>query len=238
MKVIAEGKHWLKLEDYRIDKLRELLPVVEEWIALEDPRIVGANYWGICADEPTENVFVNLANGYDGVPLLVNYKDVMKQFPKLHGLFIDLELQPYLGVNKIGNWGIHRHCYNPTSRWNLVLLGEGNDGGSAEFFLHPETDLIEPDWDYVVDYMEGCEGTTVKDYFEVKDNEAYSVDTWTWHAHNCLTGNATAWLMHFKYADKKISVKRVLDKLNTWGHERIAWRFDMQSKYYYGTDKT
>ena len=243
MEILGEGKCWIRLnqEDYRIRRLRALLPVVENWVCLQDPRVRGSHYWGVCRDAPGENVVVNLSyeegrqGGYEGEDLLVNYYDVMRAFPELRELFKELELQPYLGRNSIGNWGIHRHCYNPVSRWNLVLLGEGNDGGAGIFFRNHEEYPEEPSYEYVVDYLE--EGCSVEEIERcaLETGQAYSIDTWTWHSHQSHHEKAVAWLMHFKYADKKESVKEVLAKLESWGLARILWREGKRGRYRHGT---
>ena len=129
MKILDAGRNWIRLNDmdYRLMALARLLPEVEKWVGEQDRRVLDAQYWGITKDSPAETCVVNLGSesGYAGDELEVTYYDVMRQFPELKRLFEELELQPYLGTNKIANWGIHRHCYNPTARWNLVLVGEG-----------------------------------------------------------------------------------------------------------------
>jgi len=243
MEILSEGERWIRLNerDYRLKKLQQLLPEVENWAIDQDPRVRGSNYWGICRDAPGENVVVNLSyeggkqGGYEGEDLLIDYYDVMRAFPELKELFRELELQPYLGRNSIGNWGIHRHCYNPLSRWNLVLLGEGNDGGEGIFFRnHPECPE-DPDFDYVVDYLAEGESVEEIERCALAERQAYSIDTWTWHSHLSPHEKAVAWLMHFKYADRKESVKDVLRHLETWGLRRIQWRLSKQHKYRHGT---
>ncbi len=245
MEILGEGERWIRLneQDYRLKKLQQLLPEVENWVINQDPRVRDSHYWGICRDAPGENVVVNLSyedgvqGGYEGDDLLVNYYDVMREFPELRQLFKDLELQPYLGRNSIGNWGIHRHCYNPVSRWNLVMLGEGNDEGEGIFFRNDPDGCypVDPTYEHVVDYLEDGVSLPEIERFALGDGQAYSIDTWTWHAHQSRHQKAIAWLMHFKYADKKESIKEVLRKLESWGIDRVSWRINKQHKYRHGT---
>jgi hypothetical protein len=245
MKILDAGKHWIRLNatDYRLKKLQQLLPEVENWIAKHDPRVLTAQYWGITKDSPEETCVVNLGSesGYDGEELLVTYEDVMQEFPYLKELFKELELQPYLGTNKIGNWGIHRHCYNPTARWNLVMLGEGNVGGRANFFEYVGDHPVDPEYDLVYGVLDECEEEEVLKVETVylTDGEAYSIDTWQWHSH--LAGNGEqwhptrAWLMHFKYAPDRDGIENVLRNLKGWGVRRLVWRWAQERKYRDGT---
>lgn len=247
MDILDEGQCWIRLDEgyWKLRKLKALLPVVERWIADKDPRVITSNYWGICMDAPGENVVVNLTyedgvqGGYEGEELLVNYYDVMEAFPELRQLFVDLELQPYLGKNSIGNWGIHRHCYNPTSRWNLVMLGEGNDGGAGIFFKNDEEGCypVEPTYEYVVDYL--AEGISLQEIerCSLETGRVFTIDTWNWHSH--LTHDpdhkAVAWLMHFKFANSKDNVKDVIRHQDVWGWKKVLWRCTKQQKYRHGT---
>lgn len=242
MKILDGGKNWFRLDkmDVRLRRLQQLLPEVEAWVALKDPRVLTAQYWGMTKDSPEETCIVNLGSGYDGEELGVTYDEVMREFPELKELFKELELQPYLGTNKIGNWGVHRHCYNPTSRWNLLLTGEGNDGGRGEFFEYGGDHPVDPEYDLVYGILEECEEQEAKsiETLYLNSNEWYSIDTWQWHAHK-LYGKewhpARAWLMHFKYAPTKEAAREVFQYLNTWGVKRLLWRWSMEHKYRDGT---
>lgn len=245
MRIKDYGQNWLRLDetDYRLKALARLLPRVEQWIGEHDRRVLDAQYWGITKDSPEETCVVNLGSdsGYSGDELEITYYDVMRQFPELKELFRELELQPYLGTNKIGNWGIHRHCYNPTSRWNLVLLGEGNDGGRGEFFEYTGEHPKDPEYDLVYGVLDECEEREAKsiEVSYLNSNEWYSIDTWCWHAHHAPYGEkwhpARAWLMHFKYAPDKVAVQEVLKNLKLWGVRRLLWRWEQERRYRYGT---
>lgn len=245
MKILDAGKHWIKLNetDYRLRKLQQLLPDVERWVADRDPRVVKAMYWGVTKDAPEETVVVNLTSNqeYLSEELLVTYEDVMREFPYLKELFKELELQPFLGTNKIGNWGIHRHCYNPTSRWNLVMIGEGNKGARGEFFNYEDDRPLAPDWDYGYDILDECEeeGARKLETVYLKEGDWYSIDTWQWHSHRCEGKKkwhpARAWLMHFKYAPNRDGIHEVFDNLNSWGVKRLLWRWAQETRYRHGT---
>ena len=86
-----------------------------------------------------------------------------------------------------------------------------------------------------MDYLE--EGCSVEEIERcpLAEGEVYTIDTWTWHSHNSPHEETVAWLMHFKYADGKESVKEVLAALKLWGIRRIQWRLSKQHKYRHGT---
>lgn len=245
MKILDAGRNWIRLNDmdYRLRALAKLLPEVEKWVGEQDRRVLDAQYWGITKDSPAETCVVNLGSesGYAGDELDVTYYDVMRQFPELKRLFEELELQPYLGTNKIANWGIHRHCYNPTARWNLVLVGEGNNGGRGEFFEYAGEHPADPEYDLVYGVLDECEAEEARSIETcwLNDNEWYSIDTWQWHAHHSANGEewhpARAWLMHFKYTPDRAGIENVLKNLETWGVRRLLWRWDQERKYRYGT---
>jgi hypothetical protein len=247
MKILDCGKHWIRLDetDSRLKKLRKLLPEVENWIGRYDPRVLTAQYWGITKDSPEETCVVNLGSesGYEGEELEVTYEDVMRQFPNLKELFGELGLQPYLGTNKIGNWGIHRHCYNPTARWNLVMLGEGNVGSRGNFFEYVGDHPVDPDYDLVYGVLDECEEEEARrvETVYLSDGEAYSIDTWQWHSH--LTGSGEqwhptrAWLMHFKYAPDRKGIESVLRSLRRSRSARMLWRLVQNYRYRDGTHK-
>lgn len=245
MKILDAGRNWIRLNDmdYRLRALARLLPEVEKWVGEQDRRVLDAQYWGITKDSPAETCVVNLGSesGYAGEELEITYYDVMRQFPELKRLFEELELQPYLGTNKIANWGIHRHCYNPTARWNLVLVGEGNNGGRGEFFEYTGEHPVDPEYDLVYGILDECESKEARSVETcwLNDNEWYSIDTWQWHAHHTASQEewhpARAWLMHFKYTPDRAGIEEVLKNLETWGVRRLLWRWDQERKYRYGT---
>lgn len=245
MKILDAGRNWIRLNDmdYRLRALARLLPEVEKWVAEQDRRVLDAMYWGVTKDAPEETVVVNLTSNqeYESEALEITYYDVMRQFPELKRLFEELELQPYLGTNKIANWGIHRHCYNPTARWNLVLVGEGNKGGRGEFFEYTGEHPVDPEYDLVYGILDECEAKEARSVETcwLNDNEWYSIDTWQWHAHHTASQEewhpARAWLMHFKYTPDRAGIEEVLKNLETWGVRRLLWRWDQERKYRYGT---
>ena len=245
MKILDAGRNWIRLNDmdYRLRALARLLPEVEKWVGEQDRRVLDAQYWGITKDTPEETVVVNLTSNqeYESEALEITYYDVMRQFPELKRLFEELELQPYLGTNKIANWGIHRHCYNPTARWNLVLVGEGNNGGRGEFFEYTGEHPVDPEYDLVYGILDECEAEEARSIETcwLNDNEWYSIDTWQWHAHHTASQEewhpARAWLMHFKYTPDRAGIEEVLKNLETWGVRRLLWRWDQERKYRHGT---
>lgn len=231
--ILGKGKSWIQIDDTNA-KFAELcvqLRLAERYLHLKNWETASSDYWGLCRDNPDENVMVNL----DGktlcgrnTPLGVTYEDVMTALPRLADLMDELCLHPYIGHNSIGNWGIHRHAYSHDSKWNLCVMGEGNDPATVAFHRQINGPAYEDLADtHIYDLLDKKAKTEIVEALEVFEGEMYSFETWQWHSHTVKRRNnkVECFLLHFKGADTQEKTLEILRRGNQgfWGKVIGFW---------------
>jgi hypothetical protein len=213
--ILSKGKHWIAI-DPAAAKFQELtvqLNLAERYLHLMQPDTVGCDYWGLCRDNPEENTVVRLADGMCGNQMEVTYNDVMRVLPRLKQLMAELDLHPYIGKNYIGNWGIHRHAYSRDSKWNLCVMGPGNDPATVAFHEVVKGPVYEALTDtHIFDLLDRQARTRVIESLPVNVSDMYSFNTWVWHSHKVKRrdNHVECFLLHFKNADTQTKAIEVI----------------------------
>ncbi len=215
--ILNKGRHWIAI-DPTAGKFAELvvqLNLAERYLHLTEPNTVGCDYWGLCRDNPEENTVVRLADGMCGTQMTVTYNDVMRVLPRLKQLIAELDLHPYIGKNYIGNWGIHRHAYSRDSKWNLCIMGPGNDPATVAFHDVVKGPVYEALTDtHIFDLLDRHARTKVVESMLVNEGDMYSFNTWVWHSHKVKRrdNHVECFLLHFKKADTQSKAVEVITK--------------------------
>lgn len=199
--VLSFGKYWIKLnkEATAMISLVDLLNATEQYIGTIRPEIANCDYWALCRDNDEENIVVNLAEGLDGEPLGVAWDDVCNNVIGLAELFETRRIHPYIGRNKAGNWGIHRHIHDMTSQWNMCILGKGNSGGAVGFHRTNDEGQYETMSDeHIYDVLDGNHHDQMTGSVMIEDGDILSIHTIQWHSHRVpRSDNRTeAFLLH------------------------------------------
>jgi len=233
--ILDTGANWIRLNesDNRFVELHRLLVQAEKYVQIRDPRTTKCDYWGICKNDATENLVVKCGETYEGEKLAITYKDVMRAFPELKALMNELKLQPYIGKNYIGNWGIHRHSYGNRGQWNICVLGKGNRKATINFHnvVDSTTQYGKCTSHYFFHILDDSEKTEIVETINVKEGQMYSLNVWEWHSHitSSKTNHAECFLLHFKDVESKEETLGLLKSLNetSWLSEKIkgllAW---------------
>lgn len=223
--ITSKGKHWIAIDPYsaKFHELTFQLSLAERYLHLMQPNTVGCDYWGLCRDNPEENTVVRLSEGMCGTQMQVTYKDVMRVLPRLKQLIAELDLHPYIGKNYIGNWGIHRHAYSRDSRWNLCVMGPGNDPATVTFYEVIKGPTYPALTDtHIFDLLDKNARTKSVESLIVNDGDLYSFNTWVWHSHKVKRrdNHVECFLLHFRKADTQAKAIEVI----TNGRRSIASR--------------
>jgi len=189
------------LNDYYI-----LLNKIDKYIRKYN-NLDNAIYWSICQDNNKHNEIFCKNNV--GKKIETPWKNVIQEFPQLMDYQSELGLHAYVGCTLAGNWGIHKHCYDNESYWNIAFFKSGCTNGSLEFFKE-KTNSTK---DYTLSLEEldyGDPKLRLTNCLELNNGDIVSLNTMIWHAHitkqknvrvylNCIIDKVYAKKLHRKF---------------------------------------
>jgi hypothetical protein len=214
--IVSVGDMWIKLDHTheRLVAMAELLNKTERYIISIEPRVWSCDYWALCRDNPEENISVRLEEGLDGKQLHVTWEDACENVVGFDEFFSRYNLHPYIGRNKAGNWGIHRHIHDLNSQWNICILGSGNDGGTIGFHRTDDESKYEQMDDlHIYDVLEDNHHDELIASVPIQNGEIYSLHTLHWHSHRVpASDNRTeAFLLHPMNASTQQEAKKFFE---------------------------
>lgn len=198
MNFYKKVKFTKKIEEFVVSTLEKVSTFVLE----KDSECELYDYWGICENADAEIVTKKTTNGEENRKLKTNINEVLTYVPELEELFSMLNLHPFVGKNLTANFPIHRHVYNPQSKWALCLLLGENNNGVVNFYKLSENSNkpeLECSVDYMYDQLLNNEPVVLVSQLNVKSNEIYCINVWEWH--NFVVPNnekVSVYLLYFK----------------------------------------
>ena len=174
-------KNFIKLnsKDETLIQYNQLLNKIDRYISKNND-LKNAIYWSICQDNKKHNEIFCRNN--IGKKIKTPWNDVIVQFPELNEYQNELGLHSYVGCTLAGNWGIHKHCYDAESYWNIAFFKNGCSKGAIEFYKEKNkktnysiTSLEELDY--------GTPRLELVEKVALKNGDIISLNTLKWHSH-------------------------------------------------------
>lgn len=157
-----------------------------------NPKIPTSFYWSVGMGAHQNIISFNndvmsdqtfLLSEEHGLPALIKF------IPEIPDYFKRFGLNQYIGGINEADWGIHRHVYSETSRWNLALLDSERADNSLVSFWEVEGDYpAEPLDGHYFDVFEGKSSKPPLYETTVMSGEVYLVNSWCWHSHVTIDG--------------------------------------------------
>jgi hypothetical protein len=200
------GQFYLKFTNYG-SKFKEVLDTfcsIEDYLIKKDNRIKDCHYWAIGDKYPNFLVVTKNNKMIEDHASTENYISIKEQFPNFFALLDELGLSHYLGRTTTSDWGIHRHIYNMSSKWNICYFDKNNKDATVNFYK------IYDEWvaaQFQNTYFDSLQFKDVNNIEKVEsvlvnDGEVYCFLPEQWHSHlsNTDNKNLSTFLLHFKNA--------------------------------------
>jgi hypothetical protein len=200
------GQFYLKFSNYG-SKFREVLdtlPVIEDYLLENDSRVKDCHYWAIGDRYP--NFFIVTKNNkmMDDNASVENYLSIKQQFSHFFSLLDELGLAHYLGRTTTSDWGIHRHVYDMSSKWNICYFDKNNKDATVNFYQIHDANIQQEFKNIYFDSLQFSDVTTIEkvESVVVNDKEVYCFFPEQWHSHlsSNENKNLSTFLLHFKNA--------------------------------------
>lgn len=198
------------------------LKKITEFVLKKDPKCELYDYWGICENPDAELVTKKTTAGDENRKLNTSLTEVVDHLPELKQIFDILNLHAFVGKNLTANFPVHRHVFNPESRWALcLLLGDNNDGIVNFYKLDKNSKKPhkECDYNYMYDQLSDDDSKLLEFSINVKSNEVYCFNVWEWHNYVVTNENkVSVYLLYFKNVitinDLEEQIKKIKDASN------------------------
>jgi hypothetical protein len=152
-------------------------------------------------------------------PLTDSLENVLKDIPELEEFFNEFDLHPYFGKAVSGNFGVHKHAFEPTATWNLCVLDKNTENSKVGFHYPVEgRELYGPaTYEYFYDHLDNDRPVTTELILDLGPEDIYSFNVWQWHSFVVPENKKTdVYLFYFKNAATEQEINRIIDRLETY----------------------
>jgi len=181
---------------------------MKQHVVAAHPSLLDYYYWSV-GTWPTANVATMTHDVHPSplthpIPDDVWFDKLCKLDPSFLKFYERYKFVEFLGVANDADWGIHRHIYDLTSHWNIVLF---DDARAADNLIHmwklhddaysaaPQSDFTSSSFNVLTKTCveQDIDPSTLSKLEEVEthrvnNGDAYLINSWCWHSHTTPDG--------------------------------------------------